>query len=375
MNILSYVHLRNIHGSTGAGRVARQMIEHLSRRKDDQLVVLADPQDHRRVIEKVGSPWREFKYRFFQHETSLQQAQWLIFNRPSAESYWGDVEIIYCTAESYVPTRRGKLVVTLHDAAFFENEAHFKNVSFLRQRLKWNYLFRALSRRADLFHTVSNFSAERIAHHHPSLRSRLRVIHNAVTDRFFEPASAEGQRGMRDLGITDRPFILLPRGLHYRKNAELVLEAWPLLLERIPDLQLVITSHCEQKYIDEAMKLGPTVKLTGFVSDEVLCSIYQAAVATWFPSRYEGFGMPVLESMACGTPVVASNSSSIPEVAGDAALLASPTNPIEHVDALEAICIDPQLRNELSERGRERAERFKWGNSAARLREHFTSLL
>lgn len=375
MNILSYVHLRNIHGSTGAGRVARQMIEHLSHRKDDQLVVLADPQDHRRVIDRVGSPWSEFKYRFFHYETSLQQAHWLVFNRPTAESYWGDAEIIYCTAESYVPTKRGKLVVTLHDAAYFENDAHLKNSSFLRQRLKWNYLFRVLSRRADLLHTVSHFSAERIAHYHPNLRSRLRVVHNAVSDRFFEPVSKEGEQGMQELGLTSRPYILLPRGLHYRKNAELVLEAWPLLIRRIPDLQLVITSHCERKYIDKALELGPSIKLTGYVSDEVLCSIYHSALATWFPSRYEGFGIPVLEAMACGTPVAASDSSSIPEVAGDAALLVSPTDPNEHVDALEALYNDAALRESLSRRGKARAEHFRWKNSAAALRTHFKEIL
>lgn len=375
MNILTYVHLRNIYGSTGAGRVARQMTEHLAQESQDQLHILADPADHRKIVHKVGLPWTNFSYHFLKGETSSQQARWLFTDSPTAEHYWPEAQIVYCTAESYVPTQKACLVVTLHDAAFFEKSAHQVDWSFFKQRIKWKFLYWVLSRKADLFHTVSHFSAERIAHFFPSIRSRLRVVHNAVHPRFFLPISNEGENSLKELGLTNKPFILLPRGLYYRKNAELVLKAWPLLHELHPELSLVISSHCDPLYAAKARELGDSVLLTGFISDEALCSLYHAAQVVWFPSLYEGFGIPIIESMACGTPVVASNSSSLPEVAGEAAILVATTSLSEHIEAIDSLLKDSGLREAYSQRGKARAQQFTWQRSAAQLRQQFLSLV
>src|SRR5689334_9069762 len=123
MNILAYVQLRNLYGSTGDGRVARQIIEHLVQNTEDRLHILADPEDHRQVVHKVGSPWTEIPYHFFNRNTSRQHAQWAFTGRPAAEHYWPDAEIVYCTCDAYVPTRRAKLAAILHDAAIFESRA------------------------------------------------------------------------------------------------------------------------------------------------------------------------------------------------------------------------------------------------------------
>ena len=125
--------------------------------------------------------------------------------------------------------------------------------------------------------------------------------------------SAEGEAALIALSLTDRSFVLLPRGLHYRRNAELVLALWPQLQQRHPELMLVVSSHCEPALRCPCPGAGELRSATGFVSDETLCSLYHAARVVWFPSRYEGFGIPVLEAMACGTPVVASNNSSLPK--------------------------------------------------------------
>lgn len=374
MNILAYVHLRNIYGSTGAGRVARQMVEHLARLPGDDVRVLADREDHRRIVDLVGAPWTNFAYYFFADETSRQQARWLLTDRPRAEDYWGDAQITYCTAESYVPTRRSRSIVTLHDAAYFEQGAHKFDLAFLKQRLKWRLLYRKLAARVDLFHTVSHFSAERIAHFVPALRSRLRVVHNGVPDRFFAPVSDEGEAYLREHGLDARRYLLLPRGLNHRKNADLVLRAWGRLREMFPDVRLVVTSHCEPEYVDRASEMyGDSILLTGFVSDEALCSLYTSAAVVWFPSLYEGFGLPVLEAMACGAPVVASDSSSLPEVAGDAALLVETRSDDKHIEALEGVLDDPRLAAKLDRKGRARAREFTWQRSAQALRECFIS--
>jgi glycosyltransferase involved in cell wall biosynthesis len=115
--------------------------------------------------------------------------------------------------------------------------------------------------------------------------------------------------------------------------------------------------------------------MVGYVEDEVLRSLYHHARVVWFPSRYEGFGMPLVEAMACGTPVVASNISSIPEISGDAATLMPPDDPSSHVEALDALIDDSTLRSEFQSRGRERANRFTWKKSASLLHEQFAALV
>ena len=148
----------------------------------------------------------------------------------------------------------------------------------------------------------------------------------------------------------------------------MVLKVWPLLHEKHPDLLLVVTSHCDSDYAAKARALGPSVVLTGFVDDELLCSLYHAAAVIWFPSLYEGFGLPPLEAMACGTPVVASNSASIPEIAGEAALLVSALSLQENIDAIDAVLKTPGLAGRLVSAGRQRARMFTWVSAATKLR-------
>jgi len=375
MNLLTYVNLRGIYNSTGAGRVARQMVEHLDQNVDIRLRILASHEDYKKIIPKMNEPWNSFSYSFYKPNISLQQRYWALTNRPLAEQFWSDTQIVYCTTESYVPVKKARLVVLLHDAAYFEDNAHVKNSHFLGQQLRWKYLYWILSRKADLFHTVSNFSAERLAHFFPSIRSRLRVVHNAVPPRFFLPCSDEGNTFLESSGLLEQPFILLPRGLHYRKNADLVLQAWSILSKKMPELKLVVTSHCDPGYLKKAQSIGNSILTTGFVSDEALCSLYHAAQIVWFPSIYEGFGIPVLESMACGTPVVTSNSSSLPEVAGNAAVLVSANSINEHVEAIMTLLNNSRIREDFIERGKERAFRFTWQQSATELYQHFLSIL
>ena len=375
LNVLAYVHLRNIHASTGAGRVARQLTEHLARREDVSLRVLADAADKARILPLVGEPWTNFPYATFAADTSRQQARWFALGHPRAESFWPEADIIFCTGEAYVPTRKARLVVTAHDAAYFEPSAHRQDASFWRQRLKWQLLFRRLAARADMIHTVSQFSADRLGHFFPELQPRIRVVHNAVTPHFFLPVAVAGSRFLEAQGLNQREFVLIPGGLHFRKNADLVLAALPALLAAHPDFVAVIVNHSDSAYAARAVELGPRVHLLGFVEDAALHALYAAATVVWFPSLYEGFGLPVLEAMASGTPVVASNASSLPEIAGDAALLADAHDPADHVEKLSTLLKQSSLRETLSSAGRLRASAFTWRRAADQLKHHFDRIL
>jgi glycosyltransferase involved in cell wall biosynthesis len=375
IDLLAYVHLRNIYASTGAGRVARQLTEHLAKRDDVNLHILADAGDKQRVLPLVGEPWTNFPYSTFAADTSKQQARWFWRDSPKAESYWPDAQIVFCTGESYVPTSKAKLVVTLHDGAYFEADAHRRDKSFWKQKLKWTMLYRKLARKADMFHTVSEFSASRLSHFFPGISSRIRVVHNAVTPHFFEPVPAAGIEFLKTAGLVDRPFVLVPGGLHFRKNAELIFEVCPKLIHIYPDLAIVVVNHSNPEYVARSAAIQPNLRLLGFVEDSALHALYSAASVVWFPSRYEGFGMPVIEAMACGAAVVASNASSLPEIAGDAAILVDPTDTDAHVRAIHDLLTDITARGEFSRAGRTRAARFTWKNSAEQLRRHFDSLV
>lgn len=375
LRILAYVHLRNIHGSTGAGRVARQLTEHLARRADVSLHVLADRADQARILPLVGEPWTTLPLHTFTHDTSRQQARWFALNAPKAETFWPDAQVIYCTAESYVPSCSARLAVTLHDAAYFEDGAHTHDQSFWKQRLKWKLLYNKIDRKADMFHTVSQFSADRIAHFFPSMASRLRVVPNAVSPHFFEPVTSSGQLFLAQQQLLSAPFLLIPGGLHFRKNADLILSALPRLLELFPDLTVAIVNHSNPAYVAQAAAFGPRVRLLGFVEDEALHALYGAAAVVWFPSRYEGFGLPVIEAMACGTAVVASNASSLPEIAGEAALLMPPDDLEAHLQAISSLLSDSHLNATLAGAGLARAQQFTWTRSADTLKRCFDALL
>jgi glycosyltransferase involved in cell wall biosynthesis len=375
LNILAYVHLRNIYGSTGAGRTARQITEHLAGRSDVNLRVLADAADRARILPLVKEPWTSYRYHTFSADTTRQQVRWFFLNHPSAEVFWPEAEIVFCTGESYVPVRTARLVMTAHDAGYFEPGAHVRDATYWKTRLKWELLYKKLERTVDMFHTVSHFSADRLGHFFPQIKSRIRWVYNGVTPHFFDVVSEEGRKYLNEAGLSGRSFVLVPGGLHFRKNAELILTASQVLLKKFPDLIIAVVNHTNPIYAERSRSLGSNFRLLGFVSDEALHALYTAATVVWYPSRYEGFGLPVVEAMACGATVVASDSSSIPEVAGDAALLVDPTNSNAHVDAISNLLTDPLAREQFSMLGRERAKMFTWARCAGELKRHFDTLL
>jgi glycosyltransferase involved in cell wall biosynthesis len=208
------------------------------------------------------------------------------------------------------------------------------------------------------------------------------VIYNAIDERIWQQPTADDMERVRERYQLNAPFVLYTGNIKPHKNLERLIEAFNLL-RQAPDLknvQLLIIGDEISKYASlrravHRYKLHKHVRFFGFVSDQTLAALYRLADAFVFPSLYEGFGLPPLEAMASGTPVITSNVSSLPEVVGDAALMIDPYDPTAIADAMRRVLTDAALRADLRARGLERARSFSWERSIRRVRQIYDEVL
>jgi glycosyltransferase involved in cell wall biosynthesis len=375
VNILSYIHIHRLPNPSGVGRVIDQLLTSHARRYPASCHrMLVDGALYDDVYMDLGDHWKTASFIPHSPSTSWQQAMWVMRNKPVAECYWDDVDIVYCPAESYVPTSRAKLVCTIHDVAGFEEGLYPNDRHKQAHCLKWRILFKSIARYADAVVTVSNFSASRIAHFFPDLESKLSVVYNAPHTVFGSPSSIDLEQQVDGIA-GGAPYILVPGGLSLRKNAGLIIKAIPRIAEAMPEVKVVVAGSNDSEYVRQLGVAGASnVILPGYVSDELLNTLYQKAEVVWFPSRYEGFGMPVIEAMVAGAPVVSSTAASIPEVVEDAALLCDMDDPAAHVEAIRSLVSSPSKTDEMRAKSREQAKRYTWSAAAGQLETLFQSL-
>jgi glycosyltransferase involved in cell wall biosynthesis/SAM-dependent methyltransferase len=194
---------------------------------------------------------------------------------------------------------------------------------------------------------------------------RVHVVHTQLADRLPRPSAETATRVTSRFGLTPGRFIVYPANFWPHKNHLMLLTAFGIYRRRHPNIHLKLVCPGapgpRQAYVKDAahrLGLAAHIVLPGYVTDEELAALLQASLAVVFPSLYEGFGMPVLEAMACGTPVLCSNLTSLPEIAGDAALYFDPRNPFDIVAAIERIESAPDLRATLIAAGRLRVSEF-----------------
>ncbi len=268
-------------------------------------------------------------------------------------------------------------VVTIHDLAnlFFED-----NASKLRMQLR-RYRFRRGLVRAERVIAVSEATRRDCQAMLGIPPERLCRVYNAPDPGFLACGERGGEEGAEERQrILERyqiehPFLLYAGNIRRHKNVPRLVEAFAVLREQLAghpvynELRLVIIGDTISQYpaVRHAVirsKMEHVVRFLGFVPFETLRCFYQSAAAFVFPSRYEGFGLPPLEAMACGTPVVTSNVSSLPEVVGDAAVLVNPENVFDIARGLRDVLLDENLRESLIRKGREQAARFSWDRTA-----------
>jgi glycosyltransferase involved in cell wall biosynthesis len=263
------------------------------------------------------------------------------------------------------PVTVERQVLTIHDVASLDHPEWFGS----KFATWYGWMIPALAKRVRCLITVSEFSKQRLVANTGIKESRVHVIPNGVDERFY-PRNIEDIREVRTrLRIPTNQYVLVLGSIEPRKNLSRLLQAWELDVQRLPnDVWLVIAGAEGNSHIFASNKLGripARVHSTGFVSDQDLPALYSGALAMVYPSIYEGFGLPVLEAMAAGTAAIAGNSTSLPEVAGDAGVLVNPCDVDAIAVAIERIVRDGVWRERLRKRGIERSRQFTWDRAAA----------
>jgi glycosyltransferase involved in cell wall biosynthesis len=273
------------------------------------------------------------------------------------------VDLVHAPSPAVPPAGDVPLVVTVHDAAPMVMPEAFtrRGVIFHRQG------FAAAAKRARLVIAVSEFSADEIAAHTPIARDRIRVVPNGVD--VVAATAHQVDETRRSFGIDDRPYVFWAGTFQPRKNVRVLLDAFARLDADALPHRLVLAGPPGWKPDDEdgevARRLGDRVRLLGPVAREHIFPLFAGADLFAFPSRHEGFGIPVLEAMAQGTAVLCADIPALREVAGDAAQFVRPDDVTGWVDALRALLTDDEARAALVARGYERVARYSWERCTA----------
>jgi glycosyltransferase involved in cell wall biosynthesis len=354
----------------GVGTYIRNVVRTLGRIDRENEYLLIGPPEPLREIGDLPSNFLNLPYslpdtslrNYFRFQAMLRKFRCDVLHVPHLFS-----------SPQYIPCR---YVLTVHDLL-----DHFyppPGESATRRALRFHFTRRVLCRAQRIF-AVSNSTRNDIGHLFRIPLDKVEVIYNAIDERFRRGHATDADRQL----IAGRyqvnyPFLLYAGNIRPHKNVIRIIEAFSALkteLEkegRFPDLKLIIIGDELSKHPDlrrAVVRSGVSndVRFLGFLPIDVLRIFYDTAKVFVFPSLYEGFGLPPLEAMAHGTPVVTSNASSLPEVLGKAAVLVNPENVFDIMRALHRVLLDQPLRERLKRAGYAQALAFSWESSVARI--------
>ena len=343
-------HLRNLN--VGLGRYTYSLIKSLGHvDRENQYEILIPGNSH------SFKSWPNVHYRFFPFPVFKRR-----FWEQIAPQLIGRYDLIHFPYDSCLAIKRGKFVVTLHD---------IKPLLFPRPPKRWD--FKRLLKKMIIPHplsqidhivTVSECSRKDIMERLSVSGDRISVIYQGVERECFLP---QERVPMAENPLA--PYVLCVAGADPTKNVKNLIIAFSLLPpEMRKTYRLVLVGDvCRQEEIRQIVKqreMEKQIVWTGIVSDARLVSLYQQASVFLFPSLYEGFGLPVLEAMACGCPVIASNTSSLPEVVGDAGILVDPLDVSALGRTMERVLNDINLLKSLRVAGLAQAQKFSWDTTA-----------
>ena len=265
--------------------------------------------------------------------------------------------------------RRCKVVCTIHDICF----EHYKNIFTKKEYIIQKLLIPYSAKKSDHIITVSNHAKNDIMQMYGIEEKKITVTYNAVSNQFtkLEKSNHEIKETFQRKYNLSGEFILSVGNLQPRKNIPRLIKSFALWKnETNSNMKLVIVGKKAWMY-DEILEVASgysnDIIFTGYVEEIELIYLYNLASFFVYPSIYEGFGIPPLEAMACGTPVAVSNTSALPEVVGDAGIYFNPFNISDIKEKLSLLSNNPNLREKYSEKGINRAKKFDWKTSSGKL--------
>jgi len=349
-------------GDFGVGTYIRNLVRTLAfRDRENRYLLLGDEQ---KISEEIPLP------------DNFEVVQW---NDPRA-SWWSQVRLhrllqafgvnlLHIPHLGMAPLVPCRYLMTVHDVAEF---LYGPRQGF-RQTMRFRLVQRSLAKASRLM-AVSHATKQDIENLFTISPDKITVVENAIDERFVRTARREEGRLMLERYQVKDPFLLYVGSARPQKNIPRLIEAFAVIRGEIQEhpqfhrLKLLIIGDelSENPLLRQTVvrtRMQEHVRFMGYVPVETLRVFYQAAEVFVFPSLYEGFGLPPLEAMAQGTPVVTSNVSSLPEVVGDAAVLVHPENVFDIAHGVQQVLLDPVLRQELRERGKRQLARFSWERS------------
>ncbi len=339
----------------GVGHYLKNLLENFSRLTND-FFYLYSPRPIREALSLPPNFFQRFDHSRIPGSFWLQIKWRDLIKRDRIETFFAPAHILPLGLPKKI-----KKVLVIHDlvALFYpETMAHynlFVHKLFFRQSVK----------EADILITMANSTKRDILKLFSLPNEKVKVIYEGVDEK-FRPAPKAAIEAIRQTYQLKRPFILSCGTLEPRKNYPILLEAFSRLKENY-DLVIVGKKGWKYKEVFEKIKelnRKERIKVLGYVGQEEIPPLYSASEFFVFPSLYEGFGLPVLEAMACGAAVISSNAASLPEVGGDAVLYFNPKSSEELLAQMERLIRDEDLRAELKRKGIERAKRFTWEKTA-----------
>jgi glycosyltransferase involved in cell wall biosynthesis len=268
-----------------------------------------------------------------------------------------------------------KTINVIHDLNF----VHYPKLSKFWYRNYYRFFFPRFARKADFLATVSEFSKQDIVKSYNIDPAKIKVIYNGIADDFFEITEKE-KRAIQEELTGGIPYFVFVGTANKRKNVINILRAFDTFRAKDYEAKLVFAGM--NKYWDKemqsflrSMQFSNDVIFTGYVPTSLLNKIISSSFSLLYPSLFEGFGVPIIEAFACGVPVITSNTTAMPEVAGNAALLIDPLSVEEITNAMERLFTNKKLYTDLIIEGRKRILLFQWTKSSNDLWQIIEDLL
>jgi glycosyltransferase involved in cell wall biosynthesis len=347
---------------TGVGNYTYYLIKELSMIYDKRDVYLIDYMD-----DKIFTDVNKITIKFPLKNISKNSYYfWHIYLQLKIKKNNLNLDIIHSpeNAALFVKLKHQKKIITVHDIIAYL----FPESVTLITRLRYKLLLSRTLKTTDKIIAVSNSTKKDLMNYFNIPAEKISVVLEAADEK-FKPLNPEEVSDVKQKNNLNFPFILYVGNLAKHKNIPMLIEAFYKIKKKNIECKLVIAGKKEWEYKEifetvDKLNLQNNVVFTGYVLDEDLPALYNAADLFVYPSLYEGFGLPPLEAMACGTPVITSNTSSLPEVVGNAGIMVDPYDVDGLADAMHKVLSNEGLREDMIKRGLERAKMFSWEKCA-----------